>query len=256
MKYLLEANLTIKHSNGNLERDSYALSYILKKLCDVRKESVYNDERDTYCKDDSSSVYELEIGDIYLNLDKSLVKSQDFFRRTLYRYDWMQVQIDKRGHVLSVNNLQYMKEQWQEIRMLLLNDYKGNCVEEYIATIDTQFMCQDMKTSMSRYFNFGLLFPLIPTDHKLNWQNNRKIELSEFDGICFNECIMYESVESINRKYSIVGKSLSKDECVLNNYGGYIIVPHGDIHPVEAQVEIDYIKKGININWCFKIRQD
>lgn len=259
MKYLLEAILTLKLKNGDLEKNYYALSYVVNKLQDVGTENIYYDKKlGIYYNDASSvsSIYELEVDEIYLNLDKSLIKSQDFFRRTLFRYDWMQIKVDKYGRVLSIDNLPYLAEQWQEIRKLLLDDYRGSSVEEYIASIDSQFVNQNIKLCTSQYFNFGLLFPLIPAKHKPDWQNHREVTLSDFDAFSFNECITYESTDSTDRRrYSISGKKIAENECTLNNFSGYMIVPNGDIHPVEAKVEVDYIMKETNINWCFSILQ-
>ncbi|WP_155812959.1 hypothetical protein [Segatella oulorum] len=50
-------------------------------------------------------------------------KASDFFRRTVYRYDWLIPIIDEKGEIMGIDNPEEMQEQWKELRSVILGDY-------------------------------------------------------------------------------------------------------------------------------------
>lgn len=260
MKYLLEATATIGQDDSNAQRSRYALSYAINKLKDVgQNAAIYDKELKMYFEDKSAlaTVYEVEVDSVYLDLDKSLVKAADFIRRTFYRYDWMQLRVNRQGKVLAVENSVDVVEQWNEIRTLLLGDYKGKSIEHYIDKIDRQIAEDSLIVRpLAQYFYFGLLFPAIPTQHNALWEHSRIISLSDFEDVLFEETITYERSEGEEfRRYNVTGKVIEGEGCSLEKFYGHIVVPYKDVHPTEAEVGVAYNNGDVDIIWNFKLKQ-
>lgn len=260
MKYQLKSTLTTEDNYGYLSKNEYLLSLIVNKLREVgQNTTIYDKELKIYFEDQSAlaTIYELEIDHAYLNVDKQLEKAKDLIRRTFYRYDWMQIRVSRQGKILAVENGEEMLSQWEDIRTLLLADYSGRQVAEYIRKIDYQMAKYDFLTRpITQYIYFGLLFPTIPLKHSIKWHCERIVELSEWDNLQFSENIKFEQTDSSYRKYIMSGTAIGYPDCNLNKYAGYMIVPYDDIHPVEAQIEVSYNNGDMNINWSFNLKKD
>lgn len=257
MKYLLEATLTTLDEQGNSLQNDYVFSFVVQGIREVGQgATIYDKELKMHFENTSAlaTVYEIETDNIYLNLAGEFGKTADFLRRTFYRYDWMQLRINRQSKLLAVENGEEALKQWEEIRTLLLADYNGKPVMDYITKIDTRMADPDFRIRpASQYFYFGLLFPVIPPKHPAEWQRGRHIALSDFDDILFDEQIKYEQTDSQLRKYSITGGIVTGEDCRLNEFAGYITVPCNDIHPTGARVGISYDAGDTRINWDFKL---
>lgn len=257
MRYLLEAELAIKKSNGDFKTNRYELTYLVENISTGRYGSVKLDKNPFSINQDQfrqSSTLEIEINDIFMELDRSLKKSEDFFRRTLYRYDWIRFKINENGKIVSIDNIREMMEAWSEIKELLLKDYVGSSVTKYIENIDNQMLHQDYTVSpMAQYFYFGLIFPQIPLEHDSAWQGYRTIELSDFDKFQFEELIVPVSVDSQMRRYNISGNTINPDIIKLQKYQGNINMHISNAFPINASIEIDYMREETNIAWNFKL---
>lgn len=237
MRYVLEAELVINKGNRDVLQNSYELQYVVENL-----------ENHS-----SFATFEIEMKDVYMALDPSLQKSKDFFRRTLYRYDWFRCRLDKRYSSVSVDNMQEMQEAWRQIRSLLLRDYRGSSVTDYIAGIDTQMQQKAKIIPLTQYFYFGLLFPLIPPRHHPSWEGHRIVTLSDLEKCEFEETIMLDVVTPPLREYTISGKSRNPERLDLKKFAGTILVPVNTLFPAKATVEVEYIKEGVDISWNFKL---
>lgn len=257
MQYLLKAVLTVKDKQGELKKNTYSLSYVVEKLQEVgQNATIYDKELKIYFQNTAAlaTVFEIEVADVKLALHPLLIKSEDFLKRTLYRFDWIQPRINRQGKLIGIDNPEEIIGQWMQIRTLLLNDYQGDSVKEYIQTIDSQIATQNFsETPLSQYFYYGLVFPIIPPKHCDNWQRNRIVALSDFDTIRLNESITYAGTDGELRKYAITGSPAEKDKSILNKFSGNVFVPINDIHPTEAYVEVEYITKELVIKWNFQL---
>lgn len=168
----------------------------------------------------------------------------------------MQPRVNRRGKLLSIDNVGQMKEQWKRIRALLLDDYVGDIVNDYIGHVDKEMALDDSSTPLRSYFFYGLLFPAIPQKRLPDWEGRRTVTLSDFDGLSFDEHIAYDGMEDGNRKYSVSGTRVAEEDAyTLSGFNGCILVPDGNIHPAKAQVEVAYTRGGIDVNWNFKLTQ-
>lgn len=221
--------------------------------------TIYDRELKMHFEDRSAraTVYEIEIDNVHLNLHQSLAKATDFIRRTFYRYNWIQLRVNRQGKVLAIDNSKEIIKQWNEIRTSLLYDYKGKQTENYVEKIDAKMAETDFSfKSLSQYFYMGLLFPAIPTEHNSQWQRNRTVELSDFEDIQLDEHITYvRTTDSKLREYNINGELPEGENCKLEKFSGNVIVPCDEVHPVKAQVDVVYNNEDININWNFKLIQ-
>ena len=161
-----------------------------------------------------------------MELDRSLKKSEDFLRRTIYRYDWIRCKINEYGKIVSIDNIKEMMESWSEINNI---------------------------APMAQYFYFGLIFPLIPLKHDSAWQGYRTIGLSDFDNYQFEELITPISADSQMRRYNVSGKTINPDIIKLKKYQGIIDIHINNTYPINAAIEIDYIREETSITWNFKL---
>lgn len=237
MRYVLETELVVNKGNVDSLRNSYELQYAIENLQ----------------SDSLSTTFQIEIKDVYMALDPSLQKSKDFFRRTLYRYDWLTCSLDEQGSILSVDNMQEMQEAWSQIRSLLLKDYRGSSVTNYIAGIDAQMQQKGAMTPLAQYFYFGLLFPLIPPRHHPSWEGHRIVTLSDLEKSEFEETIALDAVTPLGRQYTISGKNRNPGMLDLKRFAGTILIPVNTLFPAKATVEVEYIKEGVDIFWSFKL---
>lgn len=237
MRYVLETELVVNKGKDECLRNSYELQYAVENL-------------ENYV---SSAIFEVEIKDIYMALAPSLLKSQDFFRRTLYRYDWLRCRLDKQDGSVCVENGQEMLEAWKQIRRLLLRDYRGSSAANYIAGIDAQMQQKDMIIPVTQYFYFGLLFPLIPPRHHPSWEGHRIVTLSDLEKCEFEETIALDAVTPLGRQYTVSGKNRNPGMIDLKKFAGTLLIPFNTLFPAKATVEVEYIKEGVDISWNFKL---
>lgn len=257
MRYLLEAELLIKTSTNDFEINRYELTYLVENIPTGKYSNIKLEDNALTTKPNElpiTSILEIEIDNIYMELDRSLMKSEDFFRRTIYRYDWMRCRVNQNSGIISIDNIQEMIESWSDIKKLLLKDYTGSTVTKYIESIDNQMLHLDFNAvPMSQYFYFGLIFPLIPANHDSAWLGHRTVVLSDFDKYLFEELITPISDDSQMRRYSISGKAINPDIIKLKKYQGNINMYTDNIYPICANIEVEYVKEDVDISWNFKL---
>lgn len=257
MRYLLEADLTIKKSNGDFQTNRYELTYLVENISTGKYSNIQLDPNSLDINQNQFhqlNILEIEIDNIFMELDRSLKKSEDFLRRTIYRYDWIRCKINEYGKIVSIDNIKEMMESWSEIKNLLLRDYIGRSVTKYVKNIDNQMMYQNYNIApMAQYFYFGLIFPLIPLKHDSAWQGYRTIGLSDFDNYQFEELITPISADSQMRRYNVSGKTINPDIIKLKKYQGIIDIHINNTYPINAAIEIDYIREETSITWNFKL---
>lgn len=257
MRYLLEAELRIKEINGDFQTNRYELTYLVENISTGKYSNIQLDPNSLDIKQNQFrqlNVLEIEIDNIFMELDRSLIKSKDFLRRTMYRYDWIRCKINEYGKIISIDNIKEMMESWSEIKNLLLRDYIGSSVTKYIENIDNQMLHQNYKIApMGQYFYFGLIFPLIPLKHDSAWQGYRTVELSDFDNYQFEELLTPISADLQIRRYNVSGKTISPNIIKLKKYQGIIDMPINNIYPINANIEVDYVREDVDISWSFKL---
>jgi hypothetical protein len=257
MRYLLEAELRIKEINGDFQTNRYELTYLVENISTGKYSNIQLDPNSLDIKQNQFrqlNVLEIEIDNIFMELDRSLIKSEDFLRRTMYRYDWIRCKINEYGKIISIDNIKEMMESWSEIKNLLLRDYIGSSVTKYIENIDNQMLHQNYKIApMGQYFYFGLIFPLIPLKHDSAWQGYRTVELSDFDNYQFEELLTPISADLQIRRYNVSGKTISPNIIKLKKYQGIIDMPINNTYPINANIEVDYVREDVDISWSFKL---
>ena len=259
INYILRAELHNRVGAGKLQsclfERKYQLKYIKK---DGRNSVVFDPELNMYFENEKgfAFVYEIEIENTSFILSNKLEKATDFIRRINYMYDWAQLQTNKQGKLLFIKNEEELKQKWGKIKKTLLADYKGKEVEVYLKEIDSKFADSTiLYSSIHQYFNFGLLFPSIPCEHRKQWQTEREIEFSEYEKEKFQEQIIFQQEENNQRIYSVIIKPLEDSNFELEQYEGSIIVPSNDIFPVSALIEVVFRKDNIANQWYFKLER-
>lgn len=221
-----------------------------------RDSTFYNAELKMHFQDISAIayLYEIETAEFQVTNSKRLSKAAEFLRRTNYVYDWIQIKINAKGKLLSIENKQELKERWKRLRSSILADYKGGVVEHALMKIDKRLETEDnIWSAIYQYFHFGLLFPHIPQFHDKDWENKRIIEFSEYENEKFEEHIVYEKTEDNLRTYKISGESLSDSQTIIERYEGRLSVPKGNVFPESVEVCIIFKREDITNRWNFKL---
>ena len=258
MTFFLQSELTT-NDNGFIEKNRYEILFAVKLIQqDGKNALVYNEELDMYFKNPraTTSIYEVELNKIVLHLSDRLEKAEDFIRRAMYRYDWIQPKVNMKGEVISIENKEESKKQWIKIKDKLKNDYKGEAVDEYLAKLSLELDTeQPVYPALSQYFPFGLLFPAIPEKHGKNWERKRIIELSPYEEEQFEEQAVYEETTDGNRQYAIKGSLLPDSQSELETFEGYMIVPVNETFPVKTEINTSITKDGIISQWKFELER-
>lgn len=258
--YILRAELHNRMDEKELQSYMFERRFHLKFLEKTGQDSTFYDPELKLNFEDSSAVafiYEIETQNSETICGDELEKATDFIRRINYMYDWIQLRVNKKGKVLSVENKEELTDQWQKIKESLLSDYKGKEVDKYLEEIDRRV--EDGKMfwgAVSQYFHFGLLFPHIPQVHGQQWDNKRLIEFSEYEEEQFEEHIVFEKLENSSRMYSLDVKPLGDSETKLEKYEGKITVPEYDIFPTSVLLEVVFQKNDVANQWYFKLERE
>ena len=258
MTFLLQSELTT-NDNGFIEKNRYEILFVVELLEETGKNTIiYDKELKIYFESSSAlkRIYEVELEKIILHLANKLEKAEDFTRRTMYRYDWIQAKVNLKGEIVSIENKKELKETWQEIKNKLMNDYKGDIVDEYLEELNLEFETdKPVYPALSQYFYFGLLFPVIPETHGKNWERKRIVELSPYEEEQFEEQAVYvETIES-ERMYNIKGSLLPNSQTELETFEGYMVVPVNQIFPIKTEINTSIKKDGIISQWHFELEQ-
>ena len=106
MRYLLEADLAIKKSNGDFQTNRYELTYLVENISTDKYNNIQLGPNTLDINQNQFrqlNILEIEIDNIFMELDRSLIKSEDFLRRTIYRYDWIRCKINEYGKIVSIS---------------------------------------------------------------------------------------------------------------------------------------------------------
>lgn len=258
MTYTLEAELKIS-KNGLVENNHYQSILIVNELERKEENSVfYNKELKIYIEKEASvnTLYEIELYDICLRLSEDLEKANDFTRRLMLRYDYIQPKVNTQGKVVSVQNTKELQDVWQSLKENILEDYEGDAVTDYLKEVEEKMLTQDFILSpMSQYFFFGLLFPGIPASHSMEWKSTRDIEFSDYEEEKFQEFVSFDKEIDNLRLYRISGNTLPNSNFVLEDFSGLIRVKKGEILPVQSDITIIYKRHGQQYQWIFNLEQ-
>ena len=201
-----------------------------------------------------ASIYEIETVDFFVNASRRLDKAAEFIRRINYKYDWIQIKVNEEGEIKSIVNKEELKERWPRLRASILKDYKGDVIEHALSKIDKQFGTEDqINSALSQYMYFGLIFPRIPEKHTDNWENNRFVEFSEYEGETFEEKVLFLKEDGERRIYEITGKALPESKTKINEYKGHLIIMKNDIFPEEIELNIEFVRDNIVNQWNFEL---
>lgn len=216
--------------------------------------TIYDPELKMHFEDRNAwaSIYEIETVDVSVKCSRRLQKAEDFIRRINHKYDWIQVRVNAKGKILSIENKDELKKRWVRLKESILKDYKGATVERALNKIDNRFGTEDQIVSaVSQYFYFGLLFPGIPQKHGDTWNNKRFIEFSEYEEEKFEEQISYDHSENDLRTYNISGQIFPESNTIIDKYEGNLSLIKGDIFPDNAKINIIFRRDDITNQWNF-----
>ena len=115
MLYYIETNKKTANRNGQLTESRNILLFEIEEL--------YKEERNNTSFPIPTVAYRIDLRDVSLSLEKEMKKASDFFRRTVYRYDWLIPIIDEKGEIMGIDNPEEMQEQWKELCSVILGDY-------------------------------------------------------------------------------------------------------------------------------------
>ena len=199
-------------------------------------------------------IYEIETVDFFANTSQHLHKATEFIRRVNYKYDWIQIKVNDKRKVISIENKEELKERWSRLKAAILKDYKGDVVEYALSKIDNQFETDNqINLALFEYMYFGLIFPQIPKWHKNEWENNRFIKFSEYENEKFEENIKYLKNDGDKRIYEITGKTLQESKTSINEYKGHISVINDNIFPEDLELNIEFVRDNVVNRWSFEL---
>lgn len=198
--------------------------------------------------------YEVELTDNYVLSASKLEKAENFIRRASFRYNWAQVEVNENGIVQSINNIHEIRDRWDRIKKTLQCDYSGKSVEKYLSEVDIEMAWEKSVLKVfDRYLGYRLLFPQIPVRHPKQWEDHRKVEISEYDDIQFEEHITFDKADNGAMNYYIQGQSCSDNKGVIKLYEGNILKASDSILPVSSKLSIVYDSGRFNKSWTFEL---
>ena len=258
MTIFLQSELTTNNS-GFIEKNRYEILFSVELFRENKEDSIFYDKEQKIYYESSSALtntYEVELKKIILKLSNRLEKAEDFTRRLLYRYDWIQPKVNTKGQVVSIENKKELKETWQELKSRVQNDYTGEIVEYHLEKLGLELETdQSVYPAISQYYLFGLLFPAIPQTHERIWERKRLIELSPYEEEQFEEQSVYVKTTEDERMYQIKGSLLPGSQTELETFEGYMIVPVNQTFPVKTEINTSIKKDGIISQWHFKLER-
>jgi len=259
MDFILKAEFIIEEKDRDLEKNIYNLEYGVKLLeKNDDKAVIYDKSSGMYFENLSgiTYVYEIETKKVDLSLTKRLVKGQDIIRRLFFRYDWIQLYVNRKGKITAIPNSNDLKNVWTRLRKRILKDYMGIAVENFLDRLDNDYQKGDEPVrAVNHHLHFGLLFPNIPFDHYKDWDNRRTIRFSEYESERFEESIVYKKTEDNLRYYTISGNILPESKTILSRYEGMVCVPIDDIFPEKANLHAEYTQGIRRIEWNFTLER-
>lgn len=254
--FSLRAEL-INSENDTSDTQLFEQTLFVRYLKETGRDSTfYNSEFKMHFQGISAIayLYEIEIAEFHVTNSRRLSKAAEFIRRVNYVYDWMQVRINAKGKLLSIENKQELKDGWERLRGSILADYKGDVVEYALMKIDKRLETEDeIWSAIYQYIHFGLLFPHIPQSHDEGWENERLIEFSEYENEKFEEHITHEKTEDNLRTYKIRGHALPDSKTEVEKYEGFLSVSAGNVFPDSAEINIIFKREDITNRWTFNL---
>lgn len=259
-RYKLTVSL-VSTGNDSVWRDGLVYEWILGvRFLNKRGQNatMYNAELNMHFIDRSALTYQYEVEFLKNRLLTSsrLEKSEDFIRKCSYRHDWSRLSINSKGQIVTIDNKEEMVERWKKLKSLLLNDYKGQAVNDYLTEIDSEFENTNKEWNVgSRYMGFGILFPQIPANHYEAWSNKRLVEVSEYEGEKFEEYISYEKTENDIRHYNVKGNHLANSSFIVSQFEGNISMSVNSFLPLTANIHVKYCNDDIQCDWSFELNK-
>jgi len=251
--FFLQSDLTTNASSfeddslaaNSLEKNHYEILFYVKSIGEDKTDAA-----------NSTKTYEVELHKVNLNLSERLKESEDFTRRVMYRYDWVQPEVNSEGQVISIENKQELKDTWQEMKNAVQSFYTGAVVDNYLEELGSEFETdQPVYPSFSQYLFFGLLFPDIPATHGATWERKRIIELSPYEDEKFEEQAVYAGTTKGKRRYDIKGSLLPDSQAKLETFEGYMIVPENQTFPTKVEINVSMKTGKIIVQWHFNLEK-
>lgn len=256
MFYKQTANL-ITTNKGEIEENTYELIFEINKLRDNEKNAViYDKELKMYFENPSGIIttYEIEIKKVRADLCKRLKKSEEFNRRLFLRYDWIRIQVNTKGEIISIDNKEEIKATWKKLKAKIQTNTKGDYVDKYLSRIDDEInSTQAIYPIFNQYFMFGLLFPRIPRQHSASLQRERIVEFSPYERESFKELLSCVSFNNDKPIYTLKGSTLNESRTNLIEYSGHITRNINSVNPEQVNLSIEYEKDRIHNIWNFDL---
>lgn len=228
---------------------------VLKEI----KEVAYDSKLKMHFDDEKKSGYliEIRVEDFRLLLCRRMKQAEDILRRINYLFDRVIVKINKGGKVLSLENFEEIKSNWEQLKMYLLGDYSGDELEEYVEEIDGWFQSEKITgRCIFQYFHFGLLVPGIPAKHTNNWNGKRFVYLSEYELVPFEESVAFLEQKEDERIYQINGITDEENDIHLLKYEGLLTLKQNSIFPFTVNIEIEFLLNDGRNRWTFDLKQE
>ncbi|WP_223605718.1 hypothetical protein [Chryseobacterium sp. OSA05B] len=92
-----------------------------------------------------------------------------FLKQISYLFDELELTVDKDGHIIEINNLNFLRLRWTKIAAKLSETHKGDSIDNYFRKIGSILEDESMLIGFLEGYNmFGLLFNglLQPLDAK------------------------------------------------------------------------------------------
>lgn len=262
--------ITYKQTSTYTKRSSEDENF-QQKFCYVRllkvlplktetiKKVIYNKELNMHFESpESYYMYEIEVDNVRMSLDKAFRKAQDFNTRLNYKYDWIKFEKSSYGKITKILNRDELRNNLNQIKKRLLLNYKGEEAKEYLEKLTTDFLNdQHFNSIFNQYYEYGLMFPPIPETHKSDWKKERLITLDKKPESTLLETIAFDHANDVSRKYILSWEKQEPNSPLeIKQASGYIEYCRFSHRIQKSCVDITYTYDDSIINqWEFKLEK-
>lgn len=253
-RFVIKARLTTDR-NGVVNEECFEFTHLVSCVRETGVGAYFYEPNLKINIEDKSKlayVFQIDIEHICLKLSPALRKAADFIRRANYIYDWIEVSVNKKGVVKSVENLQELRTTWPDLRKKIEADYKGGAVVPYLDEKETVLSSDEaILPCLYTYLNFGMIFPRIPAKHGDDWANSRQVFFSEYETETVEEKITYAGLNDDKRRYNVWWCNSDESAMKMVDGKGYYIMNRDSIFPESAKFQMEYRNDTITNSWNF-----
>lgn len=257
-RFVIKACLTTDR-NGKTSEERFEFTHLVSHVRDTGAGAYFYDPNLKINVEDNSkltSVFQIDIENIYLNLSPKLRKASDFIRRVNYINDWIEVTVNSKGIVKSIENLKELRTNWPMLRRRIEMDYEGMSVVRYLNEKEIALnSTEGILPCIYTYLCFGMMFPHIPAKHAEDWRNSRQIFFSEYENEAVEEKLSYVGLYEDKRRYDVSLSNPKVGEIKFVKGRGYYLVPPRNIFPESAKIQIEYRNDTMTNNWSFRLEK-